>query len=142
VEKDEPKQPKKLGLDRLSPHAAQTLFEFVRFNGSDWLQSAFNGELKEIARTRAEHVAALAVSEAVEDRWLACSAVPYLAETSPDEGFPIWRNLMSDPEFSVWELATEALANSLGVLDLQPEGVMNVVEAHFKSQRLRNQPPN
>jgi hypothetical protein len=135
-------RPRPLGLDRLSPRGISLLREFVEFNGTTGLSEAFDEELRsmperdvENARTKFE---ALANSEDSEDRLALCFILPGLATKYPDLGFPLWCRLMRDPDTEVWDAASQALADSLGVLELDPERVIEVVDAHFEGQRAQN----
>lgn len=134
MEMHESAPPVRFGLDRLSPEAVLTLFEFIG-QETPHLDGQFRRELYEVAGSNPAqaHVAleALKRSERVQNRWLACAAVPYLASEDPDKGFPLWLELMNDPDGSVWEAATDALSSTLGVLALQPEGVIQVIKAYF-----------
>jgi hypothetical protein len=131
--------PKPLGLDRLSPTAISLLREFVDFNATADLREGFSEELHLLADHDLEGARitfeALARSENLDDRIALCYDIPYVAERHPDLGFPLWCQLMGDSSVEVWDAASEALADNLGELDLDPEGVVEVVDAHFQAQR-------
>ncbi len=131
----------RLGLDRLSADGIILLKDFIRqdINGGleKRLGEAFDEELHgmperdlENARARIEE---LAGSDDSEYRETACDLVPYLAQSDPDSGFPLWRKLMRDPDGSVADAAACALARQLGVLVLDIQRVVELIDVHFQT---------
>jgi hypothetical protein len=130
------------GLDRLSPDGLAVFRKFIRDEGEERLLVPFVEGLRgmidrdiEGARTK---ITALARSESPVRREIACHAVPYLAAKDPDSGFPLWRDLARDEEpydhtdRRVSEAATQALVDTLGVLELDPERVVEVMRVSLE----------
>jgi hypothetical protein len=137
---EEAPEPRALGLERLSPDGLEVFSRFIQaeVEPGDRLFEAFREELRGMpdrdldkARTT---ITALARSKNRIQRELACHAVPYLAVKDPDTGFPLWCELANSADPSaegpnVNDAATQVLLDTLGVLDLNPEGVLEVMRA-------------
>lgn len=141
---EEAPQPRPLGLDRLSPRGISLLEAFIRYH-ADRLIEPFYEELitisdRDTAGAR-ERIGALAASEHSRDRLTVCYIVGQLAVRDPEFAYPLWCQLMRDPDINIRQSASQTLAESLGVLELDPERVVEVVDAHFEGQRPQNTRP-
>jgi hypothetical protein len=126
-----------LGLVRLSPDGIVLLSMFIH----RWShRGAFGRRPRRrvaqhahrdlaTARTKLEE---LATSEYREYREVACDLVPYFALADPDVGYRIWRDLLRDSEGRVAEEAATTLAKHLGVLALDMDRVVELIDAHFE----------
>src|ERR1700744_348228 len=106
---------RKLGLDRLSSHGIELLGYFIRHEASHLLDR-YNVELRRMLLTRDPEIARISIedmahSEHVDERITACYVVPYFAEKFPEQGFALWRELVSDSEFDVHETARIEVSN-------------------------------
>jgi hypothetical protein len=135
-------RPRPLGLDRLSPEGLAVFQRFIRDEGEQQLLEIFLDGLRgmldrdlEGARTT---ITVLARSDSPVRREIACHVVPYLAAKDPHSGFPLWCDLARDEEpydhkdRRVSEAATQALVDTLGVLELDPERVVEVMRVSLE----------
>src|SRR6266496_1833949 len=126
-------EPRKLGLDRLSPGAID-LLEFFISESVPRLVDRFEVELRETLLARDPERGKAKIEETgrsakPDERRLACQVIPNYAVADPDHGFALWRQLVKDVDEAVHDDARQALVNTLGVLDLDPEGVVSVIQA-------------
>jgi hypothetical protein len=141
----QPAQPGKFGIDRLSARGIGLLFEFVTGEATSYLRgdalqrySVLVQEWQQVTSRDPQGVAAriVAMGRANNpfDRQVTTDIVPYLAEKIPDEGFTLWRDLLQDDEEFVRDSAIQALAKTVGVLDLEPEHVVALIELHNQEE--------
>jgi hypothetical protein len=123
----------KIGLEQLSPEGLEVFLKFVgeAVKPEDRLMEVFLEELQampnqDLDRARSV-VTSLARSELPDERIWACHAVPYLAAEDPETGFPLWGELVRDTHLDVSAAAEEAVLGSVGVLELDPERVAEVM---------------
>lgn len=122
-----------LGLDRLNVAQRNDLERFID-NEAPWVWRQFHRELdalegKADPEFRARSIEELADGED-DERDIACSLVPQYAERNPEAGFPLWAKLMKHVEGGTFVNARRALAYSLGVRNLDPDGVDMLLDAY------------
>lgn len=123
-----------LGLEHLTPDQRALLDGFID-TYAIWLDAQYDDELQAVLRGEPVRPIALDV-EALgsgddEERCIAAGVIAEVAEVRPDVGFPLWVALMQDWHGAVRESAMRSLLSALGRRDLNPSGVMAVIEAHY-----------
>jgi hypothetical protein len=129
---------RRLGLERLSPIEIWLLGQFVT-DVATGVREQYEQELRETLvdmrdGDRRTTIEQLATSDIAECRGTACSVIAHYAEQQPKLAFPLWRTLMRDEDSYVRECAADALAEALGVLDLDPTEVVKVVDAYYEGK--------
>jgi hypothetical protein len=143
---EEAPKPGSLGLDRLSLEEVALVGIFIHDNidgqvGSR-LSKAYFEELCSVAErnmaTPREKTEELARSKDIHDRHIGCEIIAHLAVGDPDTAYPLWRDLMRDPDIDVQETAAVILAKHLGALALDAKQVVILIDAHFEAERARH----
>ncbi|WP_436495545.1 hypothetical protein [Actinokineospora sp. HUAS TT18] len=128
------------GLEQLSAEEISTLAEFVTAQAGTDATAQFNAELTAFAG-RADQAARDTIKELgspernEHERALVASVIPHFAATHPNEGFPLWRQLLHDTSREVYESASSALTSSLGRVALDPHGLVDVIRTYFETEQ-------
>jgi len=137
----------KLGLARLSARGIEVLGDFISDCMPPAIKERYEVELRQTLLTRDPEQARVNIEDVAhsavpEERLIACQIVPYFAAQELEPGFALWLELIRDGDQYVHEAAQQALVNTLGVLDLDPEGVVSVIEAYYQRQANPPAPPS
>jgi hypothetical protein len=138
-------KPRPLGLERLSLEGVALVGVFIHDNIDGQVDSrlseAYFEELCSVAErnmaTPREKTEELARSKDIHDRHIGCEIVAHLAVRDPDTAYPLWCDLMRDPDIDVQETAAVILAKHLGNLALDAKRVVELIEAHLEAERVR-----
>jgi hypothetical protein len=135
-ESSQDQAPRKLGLERLSIGAMDLLGSFISREVSR-LAEAYEIELRETLLAHDPEQGKARIEEAArssepEERRTACQVIPFYTVADPERGFALWRQLIEDSDETVHEDARAALIRTLGILELDPEGVVSLIEADYE----------